>query len=515
MRGESSGVEAQGSVRTRLLLAALAGIGLFSLVGYVGMAAAADAARRPEANWRYIQIAIPLFCIYGAACYIVLRWGRNLPVRPTLAVIGLVAVLARAVLVPAAPTLSNDVYRYVWDGRIMAAGISPYAYPPGAPEVKAFAPEGDPIWPYINRKGAITIYPPGAELFYAAIYNLNPNSVTWTKAAMSLVDLANCLLVVLLLRRFSMPVVRSLIYAWSPLPIIEFASSGHVETLSVFWTLLALLAGTISVQSYASGALRRGQVARIASGVCLAGAGLVKLIPMLLLSAWVRRFGAWVALLAVGLFAAVYAGFTALTGGYISPFLLTYLGKEESNSAVYYVLSRYIGPATGIGDEVIRGLLILATIAGAMLILLKRERGHYDFIGKSFLLVTLYLLFATNAHPWYATWPLAFLPLMLPPNGLPLFSENSDMADGKRLRRGYYGLSLAVLAYTCLTFTGYLVPAMRVPDVPAPVLLFQLVAVVGLGVIWPLAGHFYTRVENRHVSIAAPPAVSNLTKEGA
>jgi hypothetical protein len=440
-----------------------------------------------------------LFAIYGAACYLVLRWGRHLPVRPTLALIGLTAILSRMILVPAAPTLSNDVYRYVWDGRVMAAGISPYAYPPGASEIASLHENDRTIWPYINRKAAITIYPPGAQLFYAALYNLNPNSVTWTKAAMVLVDLANCLLVVLLLRRLSMPVARSLIYAWSPLPIIEFASSGHVEALSVFWTLLALLAGTISVQSYASGARRRGQVARIAAGVCLAGAGLVKLIPLLLLAGWVRRFGVWVALLAVGLFVGVYAGFTALTGGYISPFLITYLGTEEANSALYFMLSRYIGPAIGVGDEVIRGTLILATLAGAILILLKRERGPYDFIGKSFLLVAAYLLFATNAHPWYATWLLAFLPLILPPNGLPIFRDNNDMPDGERLRRGYYGLSLAALAYTALTFSGYLVPAMQVPAVPAPVLLFVLGAVIGLGVIWPLLGRRHTRTADRHV----------------
>ncbi len=75
------------------------------------------------------------------------------------------------------------------------------------------------------------------------------------------------------------------------------------------------------------------------------------------------------------------------------------LGKEESNSAVYYILSRSIGPAIGVGDEVIRGILMLATLASALLILLKRERGAYDFIGKSFLLVAVYLLFTTNAHP--------------------------------------------------------------------------------------------------------------------
>src|SRR5687768_5718585 len=158
--------------RTRLLLGALAISGLLSLAGYVAMAATADVVRSAEANWRYVLIAIPLFAIYAAACYLVLRWGRNLPVRSTLVLIGLVAILSRAILVPAAPTLSNDIYRYVWDGRVMAAGMSPYAYPPGASEVASLHENDDAIWPYINRKAAITIYPPGTELFFAALYNL-------------------------------------------------------------------------------------------------------------------------------------------------------------------------------------------------------------------------------------------------------------------------------------------------------------------------------------------------------
>jgi hypothetical protein len=483
----------------RLLLGVLALLGLMSIPGYVAMAMGANAWRSPEANQLYVWIAIPLFAIYLVACYLVLRWGARLPARATLVVIGVIAVSTRAVLVPAAPTLSNDVYRYVWDGRVMSAGISPYRYSPGAEELAPLHEGDDAVWPYINRKSAITIYPPGAELFYAVVYKVYPDSMPWTKAAMVLIDLANCLLIALLLRRFAMPAARSLVYAWSPLPILEFGSSGHVETLSVFWTLLALLAGVIAVQSYARNEVRRGQIASIASGVAMAAAALVKLIPLILIVGWVRRFGLRIALLAVGIFVAVYAGFTALTGGYISPFLLTYLGKEDSNSAVYFLSAHVVGAALGVGEGVVRIALGLATLVGFALIMFRRERGPYDFIGKSFLLVAVYLLFATNAHPWYATWLLAFLPLLLPPNGLPLFGDHAALADRVRWRLGYYGPALGALSYTVLTFSGYLVPALQVQFVPVVALIFQLAVALGLGAVWPLAARLYASELGRGV----------------
>ena len=42
----------------------------------------------------------------------------------------LVAAAMRLPLIVSPPFLSSDVYRYVWDGRVQAAGINPYRYIP-------------------------------------------------------------------------------------------------------------------------------------------------------------------------------------------------------------------------------------------------------------------------------------------------------------------------------------------------------------------------------------------------
>ncbi len=400
--------------------------------------------------------------------------------------IAVVAILARGVLVFAPPTLSNDMYRYIWDGRVMSAGISPYAYPPGAPEVENLHPEGYWIWDHINRKSAITVYPPGAELFYAGVYKVDPDSVTWTKTALALVDLLNCLILFLILRRLNMSPLRTLIYAWAPLPIIEFGGSGHVEALSVFFTLLAILAGIIAVQrKETENAGKLGTATALAS-VALAGAVLVKLVPLLLLAAWTKRFGWKFVALCIGIVGVVYVGFVGAFNWHISPFLVTYIADEESNAPLYHLLGDVLAPAIGLPDAFVRLALYAALIAFALFLFSKKEHNPYDFIGKSFLLVGAYLLLTTSAHQWYATWLLLFVPLVLPPDGLSLFEGDGE--EEGHLRHSKYGPAFAALAYTGLTFLGYALFALRLPTVPEPILALQLAAVVGLGILWPIAG---------------------------
>jgi alpha-1,6-mannosyltransferase len=475
----------------RLTVALLGGLGLASLGGYALMAEAASLGREPQALGKFVLIFTGLFSLYVAACFLVLRGRIALPTRSTLAVIGVVAVLARGILISSPPTLSNDIYRFVWDGRVMAAGLSPYAYAPGNPAVADLHPPDYWIWSQINRKSAITIYPPGAELFFAGVYRVYPDSVTWTKGAMVLVDLASCVLLLLILGRLGMPRERVLLYAWAPLPIVEFGSSGHVEALSVFCTLAAILVGVVAVQRAAEGG-GAGHPASLWALVCLAAAALVKLIPLLLLAGWIRRFGWKFAALCAGLFALVYALFVVATGGYVSNFLVTYLLVEHSNAPVYALASELVARPLGIGDGIVRGVLFAALASVALLVAFKHDSGPYSFVSKSFVLVGAYLILATNAHPWYATWLLLFLPLVMPPGGL-LLSGEIDSSENPRLRREY-GPALAAFVYTGITFLGYSLFVLVVPTVPLEVSAVQGVATIGLGVVWPCAGLVHARI---------------------
>ena len=423
-------------------------IGGLSVAGYGAWAALGDAPRST-----YLVLFAGLFALYLPACYLVLRWGSSLPARPTMGLLVAVAVLGRAVLVDTTPRLSDDVYRYVWDGRVQAAGLSPYAYPPAAPQLAALHPPGDPIWSRINRKPVITIYPPGTELFFAAVYRLAPDSVPAMKAVLVTLDLLSCLVLLRLLAVCGLPPARVLVYAWAPLPIVEFGSSGHIEALEVLLTLLALLAGM-----HAWGRAGRPQPgAALAAGAALAGAALVKLIPLLLLVAWHRRPGPKLIAWSLGLFVAASLAYVVAYGGTLPVFLVTYLRDEYVNAPVYAILAATLVPL-GVPDTAIRGALFLALVGAAFAIARLPERGPDAFLGKSFLLVVAYLALATSAHPWYATWLLLFLPLLLPPGGRPLLGGAAG-ADPARRRTGAYLPALVALLYTGVTvWGGYPVP---------------------------------------------------------
>ena len=147
-----------------------------------------------------------------------------------------VAVLAQAILVFTRPTLSDDMYRYVWDGRVQAQGISPYRYPPSAPELANL--QDAVIYPSINRISDVTVYPPAAEAAFALLWRIWPDRVHWFHAAMALGGLIAGVLLAGLLHDLKRSPKRLLIYLWSPLLAYETAHSAHVDGL-----VLPLLVG--------------------------------------------------------------------------------------------------------------------------------------------------------------------------------------------------------------------------------------------------------------------------------
>jgi alpha-1,6-mannosyltransferase len=136
------------------------------------------------------------------------------------------------------PFLSSDVYRYVWDGRVQAAGINPYRYFP-AHEALAFLRDGT-IFPRINRADfAVTIYPPVAQFFFLIVTRLG-ESVTVMRLALVGCEAVTVAVIMLLLRRMNREVTRVVAYLWHPLPLWEIAGAGHVDALMVALMLLGL-----------------------------------------------------------------------------------------------------------------------------------------------------------------------------------------------------------------------------------------------------------------------------------
>ncbi|SFU70570.1 Protein of unknown function [Methylobacterium sp. 174MFSha1.1] len=266
-----TGLLASPSRRLAALGLLLAGINLGALALHVP---GADTVGSPARANAFVGVVALGLGVYLVAVRLVLR--EQLPRAAVWMIFGL-AVAMRAALVPAPPFLSSDIYRYVWDGQVQAAGINPYRYIPADP---ALEPLRDlAIYPLINRKDyAHTIYPPAAQAVFAAIGQVS-GSVIGMKLAMLGFEAMGVLAMLAVLRKAGLPPERILIYAWNPLTLWSFACDGHVDAVAVGLLGLALLAR----------ARRRDGLA----GALLAAATLVKVLPLAVAPAFVRGGRLW------------------------------------------------------------------------------------------------------------------------------------------------------------------------------------------------------------------------------
>lgn len=220
------------------------------------------------------------------------------------------AVLFRLPLWWSQPIEEIDIYRYLWDGRVLAAGVNPYRYSPAqvktaseqepaTPELEQLArllrrsPEVSTIFSRIDHRSVPTIYPPLSEGLFAVAALVTPErasvpaQVRVLKAILLLFDLATIALVIGLFRNLGQPPGRALAYAWCPLALKEFANTGHLDSIAVCFTAAVLWLLTRPCGADYKSALRRPGLARPSAddwlaSVLWAGAVLAKLYPLVL-----------------------------------------------------------------------------------------------------------------------------------------------------------------------------------------------------------------------------------------
>jgi alpha-1,6-mannosyltransferase len=247
--------------------------------------------------------------VYFGAVRLVLRhsWPRG-----TVWIVLGVAVALRVLLLAAPPILSSDIYRYIWDGRVQAAGINPYRFIPADP---ALAPLRDAvIYPQINRADyARTIYPPFAQMVFGVVGRIW-DSVMGMRLAILGFEALGIVCLMRLLPLAGLPRERILIYAWNPLALWSFANDGHVDVIAVGLLGLALLLRARHRDGWA--------------GAALAGAVLVKFLPLVVAPAFVRGGRFWrPALVGLVLILGCYALYSG-AGRHELGFLPSY-GREE------------------------------------------------------------------------------------------------------------------------------------------------------------------------------------------
>ncbi|MBO0779676.1 MAG: hypothetical protein J2P37_12700, partial [Ktedonobacteraceae bacterium] len=147
------------------------------------------------------------------------------------------ALVLRCILLGIDPFLSPDSWRYLWDARVTLHGYSPYVYAPLDPLLQSLR---DASYDRMAYHNVPTIYPPGAQAIYLLSYLIAPGSLVALKGVFVLFDLTTCIALTYLLLRRKLDPARVLIYAWCPLPIMEFAIQGHLDVLAITFTVLAM-----------------------------------------------------------------------------------------------------------------------------------------------------------------------------------------------------------------------------------------------------------------------------------
>jgi hypothetical protein len=406
-----------GQFRHRLL--AIVGVGMLAPYLY--------ALRLQDLRQHTIEFEIAFFAafaLYAGATVLVLR-TEAFSRRAVAAGFALVVVI-QGLLLSTPPTLSDDMYRYVWDGRVQAQGTSPYEYPPDAPELRALR-DGE-VWRSINRRSAITVYPPGAEVAFALLWRIAPDNARWFQAAMAAGGLLAGALLLGLLRALNRSPARLLIYLWSPLLAFETAHAAHVDGL-----VLPLIVGAW----WARVRERDGLM-----GLLLGLATAVKLYPVLLVPAlWRPRHpqGRWRFPLAFGLsLGACYLPYVVTSNSKVIGYLPQYFGERFNMGLAGILIPRL----QSLGIEPDRGLLLLTLgvlgVIGLLMVLRPAADGEAA-LRRSLWLMGAFTLLTQNLFSWYMLWLLPLVALFVRPGRL--LGLRADGWTGWWLFCGLVGLS--------------------------------------------------------------------------
>ncbi len=288
-----------------------------------------------------------------------------------------VAVLARLLMLPTTPTVSDDLYRYRWDGRVQQAGIDPYAYPPNDPALAALRDES---FSHINFPHLRTVYPPLAQLMFRVGIALGPTLTAQKIVGVGAELLLMAALVAVLRARGRSPLWLAA-YAWHPLPILEVAGSGHNDVLAIamLWIGLAAWSSRQWLGVTVGWALS-----------FLAKFGSLVLVP------WWSWHGARRWLLVFGLFTiGVVALRPTMVSAVIDSMSAMQQHRAESNSSLYSLLLIVSGSAT-LARVVCYGLLGAIMVWAAA-----RELDPAQYL---LIVFGAGALLSPVLHPWYLLW---------------------------------------------------------------------------------------------------------------
>ncbi len=324
-----------------------------------------------------------------------------------------VGILLRGVLCWHLPNLSDDIYRFVWDGRLAINGFNPFDYTPSQFMEKNFVIKGldNELYKNLNSQDYFTIYPTICQIIFGL-------AAKWSATTQEAIFIIKLILlcfeigvIILLLNfkkifntkkidyKFSYTKKIAVWYALNPLAIIEIVGNTHFEGVMLFFLFLAFYGW------------EKNKIWLTA--LFLACAVATKLLPLLFLPLWWRYlnhskkwlfygfFSIVILLLFLPLFNSVFFEH------FLSSFQL-YFTKFEFNASIYFLIKEILVFSLGYYPNIIVALIYVSLIVSFILYLTysKTATNLFTIYEKMLLSISIYLFFSGIVHAWYVLLPL-------------------------------------------------------------------------------------------------------------
>lgn len=306
------------------------------------------------------------------------------------------AILFRLIFIVAVPSLSDDYFRFIWDGHLLNEGLSPYSFLPS--QLNRDTQLEQLLYDGLNSPNYYSVYPPVMQLIFWLSTYITPNNIIGPivimRTVLILADIGSIFITLQLLKKGDIPKQRIFLYALNPLIIIELVGNLHFEGLMIFFLLASIYL------------LLYKRI--ILSGILYAIAICTKLIPLLLVPLLFRRlnikelivFGISGITTTILLF---YPFLSLSELENISQSISLYFQHFEFNASIFYVI-RAIGYYVKGYDIIAVAGRVLPVIFGAFILvelIRSKKTSLITFWERSLWILFIYYLLALIVHPWY------------------------------------------------------------------------------------------------------------------
>ena len=312
-----------------------------------------------------------------------------------------IAIFLRLIFTWAIPVLSDDYFRFFWDGTLWLQGENPFLQLPSYYLEKGHRVNGltQTLYHKLNSPHYYSVYPPACQYLFALVKMLAGANIYQYCVLLRLFIIAaeagSLLVLRRILQQLDLPEKQLWYYGLNPLVILELTGNLHFEAFLIFFLLISLY---YLLQS-------RTTLAAVTFSIAIT----VKLLPLVFLPpllkflGW-KRFIVFTGLVAGVVFLSFLPFMSLALIQHLGESINLYFQKFEFNASIYYLL-RWLGYLVS-GYNLIAFIApLLGTIVFFTIIYLtaKFRKEDYNLIRVFLLSLSVYFLLATVVHPWYLT----------------------------------------------------------------------------------------------------------------